>query len=790
MKLEIKNIDFPAKVELSFDGLLKTLRSQLDQLTGTEREYLEDLLKRCSVLNSSKGISKAVLKKHRSLVDELMRVICPLGLTHNEIKAIAPPWGTDFIYKSARFEKILSRAGDKVDLGFGNYTEDEYFRMSCTYILAGHFGYSIGASAPFFFDIPDLETGITRSYRLATNVDFLEVKPTSKAKDISIDDYHQLMDNYQNIELWKEKFPNDSWVFSGFSILNLMDLSKDRLISDMTNHLLRGRENHNSMMLQNDISKLMGTPIIMSFVNLEGGNLIQGLGKEISTLMMGQADAYDARTALSPESHRILIEEKEHLAIPDVKAFATTDGSLMAKNIKKSKALSYYAAPVIYNGNFLGLLELGSTTKGALNSSSMLQVNEILPLLAIAGNRIIQEFKNKVEAVIQAECTTIHPAVKWRFEEEATKHIFAEEQGEDHQFENLVFSNVFPLFGQLDIRSSSVIRNEGIKRDLQTQLKGAIKIFKLAYRLNPMPLYEELTYVLEQHHQQLEEDMVSASEQDILLFISTEVHPILDHLATTHAELGKAIGRYKSKLHSEHGFVYKERASFDFAVNTLNKVLANHMDLKQEEAQAMFPHHFERYSTDGLEFNMYIGESISPGKGFHPMLVKNLRLWQLIVMVEMEREYNEVKKTLDKPLSVAALVLAHSSPLSIQYRMDEKQFDVEGAYNARYEIIKKRIDKAHIKGTNERITEPGQMVVVYATDEDEREYLRYFAYLQSKGYLSKNKPELLTLEDLQGVSGLKALRLGIDYQDNDGSSDLSMEEIMLEIEGKGKKVKA
>jgi hypothetical protein len=29
--------------------------------------------------------------------------------------------------------------------------------------------------------------------------------------------------------------------------------------------------------------------------------------------------------------------------------------------------------------------------------------------------------------------------------------------------------------------------------------------------------------------------------------------------------------------------------------------------------------------------------------------------------------------------------------------MDEKRFDVDGAYNSYYEIIKKRLDKAHIK---------------------------------------------------------------------------------------------
>ncbi|TAK35947.1 MAG: hypothetical protein EPO28_13950 [Saprospiraceae bacterium] len=40
--------------------------------------------------------------------------------------------------------------------------------------------------------------------------------------------------------------------------------------------------------------------------------------------------------------------------------------------------------------------------------------------------------------------------------------------------------------------------------------------------------------------------------------------------------------------------------------------------------------------------------------------------------------------------------------------MDEKRLDVEGSYNVRYEIIKKRIDKALLKGTQERLTQsPG-----------------------------------------------------------------------------------
>ena len=94
--------------------------------------------------------------------------------------------------------------------------------------------------------------------------------------------------------------------------------------------------------------------------------------------------------------------------------------------------------------------------------------------------------------------------------------------------------------------------------------------------------------------------------------------------------------------------------------------------------------------------------------------------------------------------------------------MDEKHFDVDGAYNIRYEVIKKRIDKAFIKGTRERITAEGKITIVYSKSEEEEEYRRYLEILQSAGILTADI-EHLDIEDLQAVSGLKALRVGVAY---------------------------
>ena len=148
-------------------------------------------------------------------------------------------------------------------------------------------------------------------------------------------------------------------------------------------------------------------------------------------------------------------------------------------------------------------------------------------------------------------------------------------------------------------------------------------------------------------------------------------------------------------------------------------------------------------------------------------------------MFEMENSAHQTRKKMNHELRVASLILVHSNPLSIKFRMDEKQFDVDGAYNIRYEIIKKRIDKAHIKGTNNRLTVPGKIAIVYSQGKEAKEYLKYIKFLQSKKLFGKT--EHLEIEDLQGVSGLKALRVEVLYKDNFEKTRFTFDELIQEI---------
>jgi hypothetical protein len=176
--------------------------------------------------------------------------------------------------------------------------------------------------------------------------------------------------------------------------------------------------------------------------------------------------------------------------------------------------------------------------------------------------------------------------------------------------------------------------------------------------------------------------------------------------------------------------------------------------------QKTYPFFFEKYRTDGVEYDMFIGQALAPQKPFDRVYLSNLRLWQLQSMATISQMIRKMHAEMPKVLEVTLLIYVNSDPIDIHFRNDEKRFDVEGGYNVRYQMIKKRIDKVHIRDTDERLTQPDKIALVYSNKEDAAEYISHIRYLQGQHVLNDDLEEL-ELEELQGVSGLKALRVGV-----------------------------
>jgi len=70
------------------------------------------------------------------------------------------------------------------------------------------------------------------------NADFLEIIRTPNSPELSPDDISLLLDNYDDLALWKEKFPHESFLLKGFAIMTLFDVTIENAISSLKSDLL------------------------------------------------------------------------------------------------------------------------------------------------------------------------------------------------------------------------------------------------------------------------------------------------------------------------------------------------------------------------------------------------------------------------------------------------------------------------------------------------------------------------------------------------------------------------
>ena len=112
------------------------------------------------------------------------------------------------------------------------------------------------------------------------------------------------------------------------------------------------------------------------------------------------------------------------------------------------------------------------------------------------------------------------------------------------------------------------------------------------------------------------------------------MEPLFEYLGQNTPELRPVIAQYWAQIDPELGILYKRRQAFEQSTTLLNDAVANYLDEEDAKAQAMFPHYFQRFKTDGVEHNIYVGAALVEDKPFDLVFLKNLRLWQLLTMVE------------------------------------------------------------------------------------------------------------------------------------------------------------
>ncbi|KJJ38864.1 hypothetical protein [Aequorivita vladivostokensis] len=781
--------DFPLKVKIGFKKVFEAFKENTPE-TEVEKNLAAEIL---SVEENfpelSQGISDFdLLPKYMKQIDTLLNPLFPSVLGKNEIKFATIPF-QDFAFKSTqRYKNLIKAAGPDFKLDIINFDDDQFYIMGCSIILSEYYDRKVDFRRSYYYNIPD-ERGMVKNYRLLYNADFVEIQKTDEAKDISEEDINELLESFDDVSVWKEKFPPESWIFNGFVIASLTDVTLNVSISDFKSNLLRlekngGFENTEFSRIFRSIFDLKDLMIGFTDYNEETESFERTLFKEISSFILNNKKSQLSKDALCSASYYTLFKQKEFYCVTDAERYHKMyPENLLYKKMLDQGMRSAIFASIVHNDKILGVLELVSPNANDLNTINANKLRDIMPFLVDSVVRSKENLENELELIIQEECTAIHSSVHWKFRKEAKRYLNTINEGNPTFFKEIVFEDIYPLYGQTDIKGSSEARNEATKQDLILQLSYIDGLLKKLSNQASLPIFEQMKFTIATFSQEIEENLQVDTERKIMNFIAAEIIPLLKHIRQKNDVFKEWVDEYYKLVDVNTGFVYKYRKDYDESVMLINKRLAAILDRKQQEAQKMYPHYFERFKTDGVEHNLYIGEAITKERSFNKIYLKNLKLWQLQVMCEMENSFYRFKDSLPITLNVASMILVFNGSLSLRFRMDEKRFDVDGTYNARYEVVKKRVDKANIKGTEDRITEPGKIAIIYSQKEDEEEYLKYLHFLQFQKMID-TEIEVLELEDLQGVTGLKALRVKVLYsKSNDKVKEYyTYEDLISQIE--------
>jgi GAF domain-containing protein len=767
---------FPFRCELSLAPLI-TFWTQLSAyhefgrgpIPGLVREKAREARELAGVIDDL-----SVLGKHQTFVDLMMTALFPPAFWEQEYGAALFPLELRAFYATPPFRRSLMNEDGTLQ-GQARFLQKrsvdptmaaERLWLAYELVLERVYGVELGGDIPvLMFTTTDSVTGLDQHFRLQFDWRFVDVQVVGPKPPLPDGVRQELAAGRLESEKLRLLLPPDRFVLRGFMIVKAVDVTDQEVLSSLKRDLIDKDSIVSSSHFQGLQAKLRTffrrPDLRLGLAAVEGDRV----------LVLNDATSHEQACIFTDSAHHTTAEftgslyeravvQDRPVVIEDLVAYPGR--TRIEEELIQSGVRTFICAPLHYQDRVIGTMELVSSHVGDLNATHLPKLQEVLPLFSMAVQRSVEELNSRIQTVINEQCTAIHPTVEWRFRK-AVLNAFERQRGSASvvtELEPIVFEGVYPLFGLADIRGSSTQRGRAIQADLLHQLRLARAVIQSASETRPGPALDELAFRIDSRAARIERGLNSSDEIGVIAFLRSEVEGLLDHLGTFGAGVRERIAAYRAGLDPRLGTVYHRRRMFEESVTTIAESISSYLEQEQQAAQDMFPHYFEKQKTDGVDYQIYVGAALLENGRVDPLCLKNLRLWQLMITCGMAARAHQLRDRLPIPLETTHLILVQHAPLSIRFRFDEKRFDVDGAYDIRYEIVKKRIDKALVEGTAERVTQPGKVALIYSQPGEAQEYRAYIEYLQGLGYLTGGV-EQLDLEELQGVQGLRALRVQV-----------------------------
>jgi hypothetical protein len=711
-------------------------------------------------------------EKYREMLELIYSILTPPIANEKDFHwALSTPVPDKIFFSTEAFYEFHS--SHHSNLYALNVSKNEMFsdrqkRFIYNLILERMYGFSSAMKNELLFSYQDPETGLSRYFNIQTDARFVEIELNGELPELSFDTIEPYLHSHTSLELIEKVIPLNIFKFKGFSIITLTDVTLthalDSIRTELVNHSANEEDQYAHII--SSLKSLAESPGIefglMPFLTINNEPIFDNDECSRSILLKAAKDFN-----LAEETFDAVVEDYNQNPRP-IFFNSITDDKIgkfpFLQVLKQAGIKSYGIFPVYYNKKNVGIMEVYSYKEIVFYEKLLSKLQATIPLIAQLLQNSIDQFEARIAGVIKHKFTSLQPSVQWKFNEVAWNYLKEKrKKKKSPEIETVSFSHVYPLFGAVDIRNSTVERNSALQEDLKSLLTILIETLRALNEHIHLSLTGKLVSKCEEWLERISGYITTNDELMLDTFLHNEVNPFLEHFRNNYPAERETIDRYFDAMNEETGASFENRRKLETSMQLINTSINQYLEQAQTEVQESFPCYFEKFRTDGVEYDIYIGQSIAPQRVFDTLYLKNIRLWQLRSMAEIARMTNDLGDQLSRPLQTTHLIFIHSNAIDISFRNDERRFDVEGAYNIRYEVIKKRIDKVLIAGTFERLTQPGKIAMVYFNPTEAAEYDEYIRYLQLQGYLLDDL-EYLELEELQGVSGLKALRVGVNYE--------------------------
>jgi len=755
---------------LSFEPFITYLRKRMEGEKTAKAGIYRHALKLFEKYNVQyEDLSLENIHEYDELLEQLYVCLSsPLADEHNFAWGLSFPFQPSIFYGTELLYKLMDgHTVDEEQYQLAKQQQDFHkstLQFVYSFILRKLFQLRIPLRLEQFHSGINPDTGLLQYFEVQVDTDYLEVIPTGPLPSLDFTELSVRLAEDDGYEALEKLMPLSLFRFRGMCIITICDVTSGKAIENIENVRL-ARTPDNDVASYEHVMQSLKTIVGNSKIEFDLFPLVTINNEPVYGYKKGGTgilfEVWGER--LTPEVFRKqakgYFSNPNSFFSPDICGTKEMEISFL-EHFRKLKVRSLALLPVFHNRKPIGVLAVHTWGDDKFDDTTISRLEPALPAIGHLLQVYIDEFNLEIESIIKEKFTSIQPSVQWKFNEVAWHYLYARKMGLPEKAETIHFNEVFPLYGAVDIRNSTIERNKAIIADLDNHLDLLIDTLTSLQQQDQSVLQEEMLYRCVKWREVLAEQLLNGNDENRLVtFFREETTPYLTHLAKEKRFNG-LLDNYMIALDRFNSNLYGNKHALEVSMQMINTVVNNYFEAEKDKLQHSYPCYFEKFRTDGVEYDIYIGQSFSPGKPFNHFHLKNLRLWQLSSMAAVASLTASLLPDMTIPLRTTQLIFVHNHTIDISFRADERRFDVEGAYNIRYQMIKKRIDKVHVRNTEERLTQPDKIVLIYFDNKDVEDYRPFIQYLQEKGVLNDDLEEL-ELEDLQGLSGLRALRVGV-----------------------------